>query len=53
MDKSKVLSGFSGASTANILFAVALGVYPYAIDPEAAERLWALSERLTGEQTVA
>jgi NAD(P)-dependent dehydrogenase (short-subunit alcohol dehydrogenase family) len=31
----------------------ALGVYPYAIDPEAAERLWALSERLTGAQTVA
>jgi NAD(P)-dependent dehydrogenase (short-subunit alcohol dehydrogenase family) len=25
----------------------ALGVYPYAIDPEAAERLWVLSERLT------
>jgi NAD(P)-dependent dehydrogenase (short-subunit alcohol dehydrogenase family) len=31
----------------------ALGVYPYAIDPEAAERLWVLSERLTGAQTVA
>ena len=31
----------------------ALGVYPYAIDPEAAERLWTLSERLTGAQTVA
>ncbi len=31
----------------------ALGVYPYAIDPEAAERLWELSERLTGAQTVA
>jgi NAD(P)-dependent dehydrogenase (short-subunit alcohol dehydrogenase family) len=31
----------------------ALGVYPYAIDPEAADRLWALSERLTGAQTVA
>jgi NAD(P)-dependent dehydrogenase (short-subunit alcohol dehydrogenase family) len=30
-----------------------LGVYPYAIDPEAAERLWVLSERLTGAQTVA
>lgn len=25
----------------------ALGVYPYAIDPDAAERLWVLSERLT------
>lgn len=31
----------------------ALGVYPYAVDPEAAERLWKLSERLTGAQTVA
>ena len=31
----------------------ALGVYPYAVDPEAAERLWLLSERLTGAQTVA
>jgi NAD(P)-dependent dehydrogenase (short-subunit alcohol dehydrogenase family) len=27
----------------------ALGVYPYAIDPDAAERLWVLSERLTGK----
>jgi NAD(P)-dependent dehydrogenase (short-subunit alcohol dehydrogenase family) len=26
----------------------ALGVYPYAVDPEAAERLWTLSEQLTG-----
>jgi NAD(P)-dependent dehydrogenase (short-subunit alcohol dehydrogenase family) len=25
-----------------------LGVMPYAVDPEAAERLWTLSERLTG-----
>ena len=25
----------------------ALGVYPYAVDPDAAERLWVLSERLT------
>jgi NAD(P)-dependent dehydrogenase (short-subunit alcohol dehydrogenase family) len=31
----------------------ALGVYPYAVDPEAAERLWVLSEKLTGAQTVA
>jgi NAD(P)-dependent dehydrogenase (short-subunit alcohol dehydrogenase family) len=28
----------------------ALGVYPYAVDPEAAERLWALSEKLTGKR---
>lgn len=27
----------------------ALGVYPYAVDPDAAERLWILSERLTGK----
>jgi NAD(P)-dependent dehydrogenase (short-subunit alcohol dehydrogenase family) len=27
----------------------ALGVYPYAVDPDAAERLWVLSERLTGK----
>jgi NAD(P)-dependent dehydrogenase (short-subunit alcohol dehydrogenase family) len=31
----------------------ALGVYPYAVDPDAAQRLWKLSERLTGAQTVA
>jgi hypothetical protein len=31
----------------------ALGVYPYAVDPEAAEKLWTLSEELTGAQTVA
>ena len=24
------------------------GVMPYAIDPESAERLWALSEEITG-----
>lgn len=29
----------------------ALGVYPYAIDPDAAERLWVLSEKLTGKYT--
>ncbi len=28
----------------------ALGVYPYAVDPEAAEKLWILSEKLTGEK---
>jgi NAD(P)-dependent dehydrogenase (short-subunit alcohol dehydrogenase family) len=28
----------------------ALGVYPYAVDPEAAERLWELSERLTDKR---
>jgi NAD(P)-dependent dehydrogenase (short-subunit alcohol dehydrogenase family) len=27
-----------------------LGVFPYAVDPEIASRLWALSERLTGVQ---
>jgi NAD(P)-dependent dehydrogenase (short-subunit alcohol dehydrogenase family) len=26
----------------------ALGVYPYAVDPDAAQRLWKLSEQLTG-----
>lgn len=26
----------------------ALGVYPYAVDPDAAEKLWVLSEKLTG-----
>jgi NAD(P)-dependent dehydrogenase (short-subunit alcohol dehydrogenase family) len=31
----------------------ALGVYPYAVDPEVAERLWTLSESLTRAQTVA
>jgi NAD(P)-dependent dehydrogenase (short-subunit alcohol dehydrogenase family) len=31
----------------------ALGVYPYAVDPDAAQRLWKLSEQLTGAQTVA
>jgi NAD(P)-dependent dehydrogenase (short-subunit alcohol dehydrogenase family) len=31
----------------------ALGVYPYAVGPEAAEQLWNLSESLTGAQTVA
>lgn len=25
-----------------------LGVMPYAVDPDAADRLWTLSERLTG-----
>jgi NAD(P)-dependent dehydrogenase (short-subunit alcohol dehydrogenase family) len=28
---------------------MALGVMPYAVDPEAANRLWSLSERLTGQ----
>jgi hypothetical protein len=27
---------------------MALGVMPYAVDPKAADRLWTLSERLTG-----
>jgi hypothetical protein len=27
-------------------------VLPWAIDPEATERLWALSERMIGEQTL-
>jgi hypothetical protein len=27
-----------------------VGVRPYAINPEAAQRLWSLSERLTGVQ---
>ena len=53
---SEQLNGMGGVYCENLNIAQAVpadrtkgpGVWPWAIDPELAERLWALSEKLTG-----
>jgi hypothetical protein len=37
---------------ANPTRSMALGVMPHAVDPDAADRLWRLSEKLTGVASV-